>query len=129
MRRLGAPTPGLLFNHMQLQPVVHVAPDGNTANIRARLFVMYGQIDRNAQWGEGVYENTFVKENGVWKYKNLHGFQTFYTNYDGGWAKHSAGMFSPFAGYPPDLPQSIPYEVYPAVFVPPFHYRNPVTGK
>jgi hypothetical protein len=129
MRRLGAPTPGLLFNHMQLQPVVHVAPDGNTAHIRARLFVMYGQINRNAQWGEGVYENTFVKENGVWKYKNLHGFQTFYTNYDGGWAKHSAGMFSPFAGYPPDMPQSIPYEVYPAVFVPPFHYRNPVTGR
>jgi hypothetical protein len=129
MRRLGAPTPGNLFNHMQLQPVVHVAADGNTAQIRARLFVMFGQLNRSAQWGEGVYENTFVKENGVWKYKNLHGFQTFYTNYEGGWARHSAGMFAPFAGYPPDMPQSIPYEVYPAVFVPPFHYRNPVTGK
>lgn len=129
MRRLGAPTPGNLFNHMQLQPVVHVAPDGNTAQIRARLFVMFGQINRAAQWGEGVYENTFVRENGVWKYKNLHGFQTFYTNYDGGWAKHSAGMFAPFPGYPPDMPQSIPYEVYPAVFVPPFHYKNPVTTR
>jgi hypothetical protein len=129
MRRLGAPTVGNLFNHMQLQPVVHVAPDGNTAQIRARLFVMFGQLNRSAQWGEGVYENTFIKENGVWKYKNLHGFQTFYTNYEGGWAKHSAGMFAPFPGYPPDLPQSIPYEVYPAVFVPPFHYRNPVTAK
>jgi hypothetical protein len=129
MRRLGAPTVGSLFNHMQLQPVVHVAPDGNTANIRARLFVMFGQLNRSGQWGEGVYENTFVKQDGVWKYKNLHGFQTFYTNYEGGWAKHSAGMFAPFPGYPPDQPQSIPYEVYPAVFVPPFHYRNPVTGK
>jgi hypothetical protein len=129
MRRLGAPRPGALFNHMQIQPVIHVAPDGTTAKVRARLFVMYGVVDRAAQWGEGIYENTFVRENGVWKYKNLHGYQTYYTNYESGWAKHSAGMFSPFPNYPPDLPQSVAYEVYPAVFVPPFHYRHPVTGK
>jgi hypothetical protein len=129
MRRLGAPTFGTLFNHMQLQPVVHVAADANSAQVRARLFVMYGLNGRAAQWGEGVYENTFVKEDGVWKYRNLNGFQTFYANYDEGWAKHSAGMFSPFAGYPPDLPQSVRYDPYPALFTPPFHYVNPVTGK
>ena len=129
MRRLGAPTFGTLFNHMQLQPVIDVAADGNSAKVRARLFVMYGLYERAAQWGEGVYENVFIKENGVWKYQNLNGFQTFYTNYDGGWAKHSAGMFAPFAGYPPDLPQSVAYDPYPAPFIPPFHYVNPVTGK
>jgi hypothetical protein len=129
MRRLGAPRAGTLFNHMQMQPVIHVAADGTTAEVRARLFVMYGVIDRAAQWGEGIYENTFVREHGVWKYKNLHGYQTFYTHYEAGWAKHSAGMFSPFPNYPPDLPQSVRYDVYPAVFVPPFHYRHPVTGR
>jgi len=129
MRRLGAPQAGSLFNHMQLQPFVSISPDGTTAQMRTRLFVMFGVVDRAAQWGEGIYENTFVKENGVWKYKNLHGYQTFYTNYDSGWAKHSAGMFAPFAGYPPDLPQSVAYEAYPALFTPPFHYRNPVTGR
>jgi hypothetical protein len=97
--------------------------------MRTRLFVLFGAVDRAAQWGEGIYENTFVKENGVWKYKNLHGYQTFYTNYDSGWAKHSAGMFAPFAGYPPDLPQSVAYEAYPALFTPPFHYPHPVTGR
>jgi hypothetical protein len=129
MRRLGAPREGSLFNHMQLQPVVHVAADGNTAQVRSRLLVMFGTIDRNAQWGEAVYENTFVKEHGVWKYKNLQAFQTYYTNYDKGWAKESSPMFSPFRGYPPDLPQSVAYDPYPAVFVPPFHYKNPVSGK
>ena len=129
MRRLGAPQTGTLFNHMQLGPVVHVSEDGNTAQIRVRLFVMFGSVDRAAQWGEGIYENTFIRENGVWKYRNLHGYQTYYTNYDGGWARHSAGMFSPFAGYPPDAPQSVKYDVYPALFTPPFHYKHPVTGK
>jgi hypothetical protein len=37
-------------------------------------------------------------------------------------------MFSPFPGYPPDMPQSIAYEPYPKQFIPPFHYRHPVTG-
>jgi hypothetical protein len=130
MRRLGAPTFGTLFNHMQLQPVVHVADDAQSAQVRARLFVMFGSADgRGAQWGEGVYENRFVREDGIWKYQNLNGFQTFYTNYEDGWAKKASGMFSPFAGYPPDLPQSVDYDPYPALFTPPFHYVHPVTGR
>ena len=129
MRRLGAPQAGSLFNHMQLQPFVTISADGTTAQMRSRLFVMFGATGRAAQWGEGIYENTFVKEHGVWKYKNLHGYQTYYTNYDAGWAKHSAGMFDPFPGYPPDMPQSIKYDPYPAQFIPPFHYRHPVTGR
>ncbi len=129
MRRLGAPQVGSLFNHMQLGPVVHISDDAQSAQIRVRLFVMFGQDGRAAQWGEGIYENTFVKENGVWKYNNLHGYQTFYTNYEDGWAKKSSAMFSPFPGYPPDAPQSVAYDPYPALFTPPFHYKNPVTGK
>nr|PZN79262.1 MAG: hypothetical protein DIU56_06795 [Pseudomonadota bacterium] len=129
MRRLGAPAPGSLFNHMQLQPVVHVDPDGNGASVRSRLFVMFAAQNRAAQWGEGVYENRFIRENGVWKYRNLLGFQTFYTNYEDGWAKKASPIFAPFPGYPPDQPQSVAYDPYPAVFVPPYHYRNPVTGR
>jgi hypothetical protein len=129
MRRLGAPTNGTLFNHMQLQPVVTVSADGNSANIRARLVVMFGQLDSGAQLAEGTYENRFVKEDGVWKYRSLAGFQTFYTDYEKGWGKHSSAMLSYFPGYPPDLPQSVRYSPYPEVFVPPFHYRNPVSGK
>src|SRR4029453_4043582 len=70
MRRLGAPQAGSLFNHMQLQPVVTIGPAGPTAKMRSRLVVMFAQVDRAAQWGEGIYENTFIRENGVWKYKN-----------------------------------------------------------
>jgi len=129
MRRLGAPTDGRLFTHMQLQPVVHVSSDGNSASIRARLFEMFGVNGSQAQWAEGTYENRFVLENGVWKYRSLNGYQTFYTNYEQGWGKHSVPLMTYFPGYPPDQPHSVEYEPYPAVFVPPFHYGNPVSGR
>ena len=129
MRRLGAPTDGRLFTHMQLQPLITISPDGNNASVRARLFEMFGVNGAQAQWAEGVYENRFVLDHGVWKYLTLNGYQTFYTNYEQGWGKHSVPLMTYFPGYPPDLPHSIEYEPYPAVFVPPFHYRNPVSGR
>jgi hypothetical protein len=129
MRRLGAPTNGRLFTHMQLQPVITISADGTRANERARLFEMFGVNNSQAQWAEGTYENRFVLENGVWKYQGLNGYQTFYTDYEQGWSKHSVPLMSYFNGYPPDLPHSVEYEPFPAVFVPPFHYRNPVSGR
>jgi hypothetical protein len=114
---------------MQLQPVINVSADGTRANIRARLFEMFGAVGSQAQWAEGTYENRFVLENGVWKYSGLNGYQTFYTQYEEGWGKRSNPFMNYFPGYPPDLPHSIEYEPYPAVFVPPFHYENPVSGK
>lgn len=129
MRRLGAPTDGRLFTHMQLQPVIDVSADGNSASIRARLFEMFGVNGSQAQWAEGTYENRFVLDNGVWKYQSLNGYQTFYTNYEQGWGKHSVPLMTYFPGYPPDLPHSVEYEPYPAVFVAPFHFRNPVSGR
>jgi hypothetical protein len=123
------PRDGALFNHMHVQPVISVADDGLTANMRARLFVMFGIENVNAQWGAGVYENQFVKEDGVWKLSFLHAYQTFYTNYEDGWARRASAIFAPYDRLPPDRPQSVPYDPYPAAFVPPFHYVNPVTGR
>jgi SnoaL-like domain len=129
MRRLSAPAQGSLFNHMPLQPVVHVSADGNLAFVRARLLVMAGGTGRPAQWGDGIYENVFVKDNGTWKFLNLMGTQGFYADYDGGPAKKPVPMLSYFPGYPPDQLTSLKYEAYPAQFVTPFHYKNPVSGK
>jgi hypothetical protein len=123
------PRDGSLFNHMHLQPVIDVAPDGKTAYVRSRLFVMFGIMNVNAQWGDGIYENVFVKQNGIWKLDYLHGYQTFYTNYEDGWAKKASAIFAPYDRLPPDRPQSVPYDPYPAAFVPPFHYVNPVSGR
>jgi hypothetical protein len=120
---------GTLFNHMHLQPVIHIDENGERARVRSRLFVMFSIQNVDAQWGAGVYENELIKEDGVWKFDYLHGYQTFYTKYQDGWAKRASAIFAPYDRLPPDGPQSVPYDPYPAAFVPPFHYVNPVSGR
>jgi hypothetical protein len=122
------PQPGRLFDHMQLQPVVHVAPDGGSAKARWHLFAQEAVHGEYGRWGAGVYENEYVKEDGVWKIRSLHLYTTMYTPYEQGWGKAAIPNAGPPADRPPDRPPSVEYAAYPAAFVPPFHFENPVTG-
>jgi hypothetical protein len=124
------PQANRLGNHMQLQPVIHVSPDGKTAKIRVRLLQQLGSYGGRASWGGGVYENEAVKEDGVWKFKSEHVFNTFTADYDGGWAKAPGrGLPGPSKTYPPDRPPSMVFAMFPSVYAIPFHYKNPVTRK
>jgi len=123
------PEPGKLNNYMQLQSVIHVAPDGRTAKARWRGMVQLARPNESGQWGEGVYENEYVKQAGVWKISRLHFYVTGFTDYDLGWGKSAIPMQGPSAAIPPDRPPSEVYRSYPGVYVPPFDYPHPVTGK
>ena len=123
------PQPGTLNNHMQLQPVIDVAPDGKTAKARWRGMVQLARPNAAGQWGEGVYENAYRKENGVWKIASLHFYVTGFTDYDVGWTKSAIPTEGPSALLPPDRPPSEIYRSFPGVYIPPFHYPHPVTGK
>ncbi len=81
------PLEGHLYNHMQIQPIVDVDPDGTTAKGRWRFVAMVGQWQKSQRWGTGVYENEYVKEDGVWKIKTLHSYFRMYTPYQDGWGK------------------------------------------
>ena len=120
---------GRLNNHMQLQAIMTVAPDGATAKARWRGMVQLGRPNASAQWGEGVYENEYVKEKGVWKISKLHFYVTGFTDYDLGWAKSGIPMEGPSAVIPPDRSPTEIYRAYPGVYLPPFDYLHPVTGK
>jgi triacylglycerol lipase len=120
---------GWLNDHIQLQPLVDVSADGNTARVRSRELAMTGKIGGQGYWSEGVYENTFVRDNGVWKIKSLHFYPTFITEYDKGWARDAQPVPTANPQLPPDRPPTETYAIYPKPHVPPFHYRNPVTGK
>ncbi len=62
---------------MQLQPVIHIAPDGHTAKGRWRAIVLLGQFHEYARWQTGPYECEYRKEHGVWKISKLHWVETF----------------------------------------------------
>lgn len=122
------PQDGRLADRMQLQPIVHVASDGRTAKARWRLFAQEAISGEYARWGVGVYENDYVKDGGIWKIQSLHLYNTMFTPYEDGWGKTGLANNGPSEELPPDRPPTVPHETYPAVFVAPFHYENPVTG-
>jgi hypothetical protein len=121
---------GVLHNHMQFQPVIHVAPDGRTAKLRSRALSMMGNYQRGGQWMGGVYENIFEKVDGVWKFKHDRVMNTFFAPYDTGW-KDLAQRAPPgiTASNPPDLPPSGSFDMYPKNYLPEYHYASPVTGE
>ncbi|MGH8326230.1 MAG: nuclear transport factor 2 family protein, partial [Steroidobacteraceae bacterium] len=60
-------TYGWLNDHIQMQPVVDVSPDGKRAWLRGLELDMTGVYHKWGKWSAGVYENTYVKQGGVWK--------------------------------------------------------------
>jgi peptidoglycan hydrolase-like protein with peptidoglycan-binding domain len=120
---------GLQHNHMQFQPVITLAADGMSAKMRSRALSIMGQYERYSMWMGGVYENEFVKEDGVWRIKKDQVFNTYFVPYNIGW-KDVAPRPPPgiTASNPPDRPPTHPFEMYPSAFLPPFHYVHPVTG-
>jgi hypothetical protein len=120
---------GELFDHVQYQPVVHVAADGLTAKARVRELAMLGQFGVDASIGGGIYENSYVKQNGVWKIQSLHLYTTFIADLEKGWSHGPRPAPGPDAALPPDRPPTMRYQSFPIYYVQPFHYPNPVTGR
>lgn len=120
---------GVLHNHMQFQPVIHVSPDGKTAYLRSRALSMMGNYGRGGQWMGGVYENVFEKVDGVWKFKHDRVMNTYFAPYETGWkdlAQRAPPGITP--SNPPDRPPSGSFDMYPKNYLPPYHYANPVKG-
>jgi SnoaL-like domain len=63
---------GQVNQFLQLMPVINLAPDGLTAKGTWRAVILAGQAGKTASWGEGPYENEYVKEGGIWKISALH---------------------------------------------------------
>ncbi|HTY51436.1 MAG TPA: nuclear transport factor 2 family protein [Steroidobacteraceae bacterium] len=120
--------PDHLHNHIQVQPEIDVAADGLHAWSRTRAISQlctYGQV---GIWGDGVYENEYVKVDGVWRIARDHIYTGFFATYDKGWLSAARPAPGISAKIPPDLPPSEHYQTYPEPYIPPFHARNPVTG-
>ena len=124
---------GQLNEHLQLQPKVDIAADGMTAKGRWRDMAMLGHFGKDAFWGDGVEENGYVKDGGVWKIRSLHLYVNFIAPYEGGWARMKPApddwRTDTAKEFPPDRPPTETYRPFPEAQVPSFHYRNPVSGR
>ncbi len=137
------PVFGLLYDHLMLQDIVDVAPDGQTARGRFRTLMMAGYHESaprpdhpmpSEAWEAGIYENVYAKKNGVWTFKLFNYNLLWQADYQQGWA-HSGVHLKPLTRTYPDDPLG-PDELlpttptaWPDTRVVPFHYPHPVTGK
>lgn len=137
LRRLHGGQDGLIYGQLNewvtLQPAVSIAPDGHSATARWRDLGMLGQYKRHAEWRDGIYENSYVREGGVWKIRSLHLYVNFVAPYERGWARLRPGeglaQSEASRAFPPDRPATSTYRPFPETELPPFQARNPVTGR
>jgi hypothetical protein len=134
------PRYGWLLDHPQLQMIIDVAPDRKTASVRGRSMMQAGlhetaKGEQRAWFEGGIYENRYVREDGVWKISRLGYFPFWHGSFAEGWAKTPID-FTPMAKvlYPedpigPDELMDPQPRLWPATDIVPFHYNHPVTGK
>src|SRR4030042_2010803 len=130
------PRVGELSIGMIMQGVVDIDPDGRTAkgrwycmSIEAKPTISLHEGELRQLWGNGIYENEYVKENGKWLFKKVFYFLNFRTPYEDGWLKVPViGQHGSSSEVPPDAPPTN-YAPYPSGIHLHPHYKHPITGK
>jgi hypothetical protein len=130
------PSHEFLHQLMQLSGIVHVNPDGMTANGRwygfgaQALPMRGGKI--NPGWMNGVYETEYLKQDGKWKIRKLRWTMTFRASWTQSFVEPSRRDDSQMdRAENPNLQISDKAEEtrYPSGFICPFHFENPVSGR
>lgn len=111
--------------------IVDVDPDGIHA--KGRWYGSFkGALKRQGELraliGCGIWENEYIKEDGVWKILRLMFSDIISTPLDMGWVKLPF-MDNPVATKRPPSVRLKGWAPYPSGFKFPYHYKNPVTGK
>ena len=140
----GRPGPeyGFLLDHFQMQDIITVAADGQSAKGRFRCLLAGGTHSSReyqpeglpAQFYEaGVYENDYVREDGVWKIKRLDYMVQWQADYERGWHNTIAHLQPQVTTFPdnplgPDelLPEQ--RQTWPHRSPIPQHYAHPVVA-
>jgi hypothetical protein len=119
-------TAGVLNDRKQFDTIVFIAPDGVEARVRGLELGTIGDTSRKqAHWELNVYDNRFVKVNGVWMVREMRVFPIFRSEFSQGWGKSRLPQPD---GTPPDHP--VPAgDAGDHGLVPAFVSVNPGTGK
>jgi hypothetical protein len=120
---------GEVNDHMQIDTVITVSPDGREAWARGLDFGMIGQNNRFGTWTQAVFENHYVKAGGIWRIQSARLFPKLRSDYYQGWAKNQMPEPRPTRGYEPDASSSLPPIAPATAWIPEFRVPNPGTGK
>jgi hypothetical protein len=132
LEALGRPglSHGQLNDRLQNDVTITIAPGGNEAFARGIELGMLGEADQEKGWWEvATFRNRFVKENGVWKIREMRRFVQMKTDIFEGWGRSRivegapAGANAPDAGVP--SADSAPH----GLAMPAFLGNHPVTGR
>ncbi len=119
---------GQLNNHVQFDVTVTIAPGGNEARARGIDLGMLGNADQGtAFWSVAVFQNRYVKQNGVWHVREMRIFPVMKADYYKGWGKSAIVDPALPAQFAPDHP--LPAGDHAANGIPAFIEHNPATGK
>jgi len=139
------PVDGLLLDHFQMQDIITVAPDRQTAKGRFRGVLFGGWHDDFQDTREefmpqqfmeaGIYENDYVRENGVWKIQRLDYKMQWQGDYEKGWAHTTSHLQPAEKLYPEDpvgpdrlLPKEEYRRTWPYRHDVPMHFAHPRFG-
>jgi hypothetical protein len=90
MERMGPAglTHGVLNDRLQFDTVVGIEAGGREAFARGIELGMLGDADKGeAYWEVNVFRNRFVKEDGIWKVREMRVFPILRSDYTDGWGK------------------------------------------
>jgi len=127
--------PEALHQVMQLSGIVDIVEEGKRAEARWYGFGLVALPQGNGiveRIFDGVYNVKYIKEDGVWKILQITWNPIYYAQPDEGWVKmerKNTIKGAPMRSAPtPDKPQLL-QTLYPSGYIPPFHFRHPVTGE
>jgi hypothetical protein len=123
-------THGVLNDRLQFDTVVNFAPGRREAHVRGIELGLLGEADKGeAFWEVNVYDNRFVKEDGLWKVREMRVFPIFRSEYSKGWGNSRIIETAQTGALAPDMPLPVADAGEQGRVIPAFGSAHPVTGK
>ena len=120
---------GEVNEHLQLEPLVTVAPGGREAWLRGFQLGMLGQNGVGAWWTQAITESHFVQgTDSLWRIRSMRVFPKLRSDYYQGWARSQMPEPRPARGYEPNEP-GLSLPAAGQAWVAAFNFPHPVTGK
>lgn len=121
---------GQLNDRVHFDTTVTILPGGNEAEARGIELGMLGEADEEKGWWEvAVFRNRFVKEDGVWKIREMRRYPMMKADVFQGWGKSRIVDGAPAGIGKPDASIPAGDAAAPGLALPAFLEAHPVTGK